>query len=165
MRRKNKYTKEVKLQAILDYDKGKKSIIQLCNELDCAHTSIWDWMHGYRSQGEDFFDNKTNKAYTEKLKLTVIKGYLLKKDSSYYLAKKYRTHSKLIVLNLVSKYNKGMGIKDYNPKPEVYKTKARKTTFEERVEIAKYCINNYDGFKGTVDKYNTPYSLVYQFIR
>ena len=46
MGRKNKYTKEIKLKAILDYEKGVKSIIQLCNELDCSHMSIRAWIRG-----------------------------------------------------------------------------------------------------------------------
>ena len=55
MGRKHKYTKEVKLKAILDYEKGVKSIIQLSNELDCSNMSIRAWIRGYRAQGDDFF--------------------------------------------------------------------------------------------------------------
>ena len=65
MGRKNKYTKEIKLKAILDYEKGIKSIIQLCDELDCSHMSIRAWIRGYRAQGDDFFNNKTNRSSTE----------------------------------------------------------------------------------------------------
>ena len=43
--------------------------------------------------------------------------------------------------------------------------KARKTTFEERIEIVNYCLENSKDFKGTADKYNVPYSLVYQWVK
>ena len=77
MGRKHKYTKEVKLKAILDYEKGVKSIIQLSNELDCSNMSIRAWIRGYRAQGDDFFNNKKNRSYTEEFKLSVIKDYYL----------------------------------------------------------------------------------------
>ena len=165
MGRKHKYTKEVKLKAILDYEKGVKSIIQLSNELDCSKMSIRAWIRGYRAQGDDFFNNKTNRSYTEEFKLSVIKDYLLGNGSSYDLAQKYKIPSKSIVLDWVSRYNNGKDIKNYNPKPEVYKMKARKTTFEERIEIVNYCLENSKDFKGTADKYNVPYSLVYQWVK
>lgn len=148
MGRKHKYTKEVKLKAILDYEKGVKSIIQLSNELDCSKMSIRAWIRGYRAQGDDFFNNKTNRSYTEEFKLSVIKDYLLGNGSSYDLAQKYKIPSKSIVLDWVSRYNNGKDIKNYNPKPEVYKMKARKTTFEERIEIVNYCLENSKDFKG-----------------
>ena len=165
MGRKYKYTKEVKLQAILDYEKGQKSIIQLSKELNCSDVSILAWIRGYKSQGEDFFNTQTNKTYTKEFKLTVIKEYLLGKGSSYDLAEKYKIPSKSVVLKWVSKYNNGKDIKKYDPKPEVYKMKARKTTFEERIEIVNYCLANNKDFKGTASKYNIPYSLIYQWVR
>lgn len=165
MGRKSKYTKEVKLQAISDYKNGNKSMGQLCKELNCSNVSILTWIRGYRSQGEDFFNTPKNKKYTKEFKLTVVNDYLLGKGSSYDLAEKYKIPSKSVVLKWISKYNKGKELKGYNPKPEVYKMKARKTTFEERIEIVKYCLTNNKDFKGTADKYNIPYSLVYQWVK
>ena len=68
MGRKHKYTKEVKLKAILDYENGVKSIIQLSNELDCSNISIRAWIRGYRAQGDDFFNNKTKGSAVRRLK-------------------------------------------------------------------------------------------------
>ena len=42
--------------------------------------------------------------------------------------------------------------------------KARKTTFEERVEIVNYCITNNNNYSETAIKYSVPYSLVYQWV-
>ena len=43
--------------------------------------------------------------------------------------------------------------------------KARKTTFEERLEIVKYCLENNKDYSSTASKYNIPYSLVYQWVK
>ena len=104
MGRKNKYTKEIKLKAILDYEKGVKSIIQLCNELDCSYMSIRAWIRGYRALGDDFFNNKTNRSYTEEFKLKVIKDYLLGNGSSYGLAQKYKIPSISLFFTLDSNH-------------------------------------------------------------
>ena len=42
--------------------------------------------------------------------------------------------------------------------------KARKTTFEERVEIVNYCVTNNNNYSETAIKYSVPYSLVYQWV-
>lgn len=40
-------------------------------------------------------------------------------------------------------YNANTELRDYNPKQEVYMAQARrKTTIEERKEIAEYCLNH-----------------------
>lgn len=42
--------------------------------------------------------------------------------------------------------------------------KARKTTFEERLEIVKYVLSNDNDYKGAADKYSVPYASVYQWV-
>ncbi|MCJ1779059.1 helix-turn-helix domain-containing protein [Mammaliicoccus sciuri] len=43
--------------------------------------------------------------------------------------------------------------------------KTRKTTFEERIEIAKYCIENNRVFNKTAEKYQVNYSQVYNWVK
>lgn len=44
-------------------------------------------------------------------------------------------------------------------------TKGRKTTYEERVEIVKYCIENGIDFAKTSEKYQISYQQIYQWVR
>ena len=67
MGRKYKYTKEVKLKAILDYKKGNKSMGQLCKELNCSDVSILAWIRGYRSQEKIFLIPKKIKNILKNL--------------------------------------------------------------------------------------------------
>jgi len=62
-------------------------------------------------------------------------------------------------------YNSHKEIKDYNPKGDVYMTKTRKTTIEERLEVVKYCIDHNREYKLAADHFNLPYSQVYQWVR
>lgn len=165
MGRKTKCTKQEKIKAIKDYKSGKKSGSQLANELKTSETSIHDWIRLYDSIGPSAFDNKpTNKSYSKEFKLKVVKEYLSGRYSKYDLQKKYKLYNRTIIRRWIKEYTKG-NIKDYKPKPEVYTMKARKTSYEERVEIVNYCISHNNDYKEAADKYTIPYSLVYQWVK
>ena len=44
-------------------------------------------------------------------------------------------------------------------------TKGRKTTYEERVEIVRYCIEHEMDYAQTAEKYQVSYQQIYQWIR
>ena len=44
-------------------------------------------------------------------------------------------------------------------------TKGRKTTYEEQVEIVKYCIEHEMDYAQTAEKYQVFYQQIYQWIR
>lgn len=77
MGRQSKLTKEIKLQAVNDYLNHNKSTVQIAYDLECDKSSVQSWIHGFKSQGESFFDNKTvNKSYSKTLKLQAVNEYL-----------------------------------------------------------------------------------------
>lgn len=157
----------MKLEIIKRYLKGESSI-ELANEYGMPNMSsdIRKWAHRYEVFGETGFEtSNTNKSYSKELKEQVIKEYLLGGVSLYDLAIKYNISSHEIVRKWVLKYNNGIEIKDYNPKSEVYTMKARKTTFEERIEIVNYVLAYDNDYKGAAEKYSVPYANVYQWVK
>ena len=77
MGRKSKFTKEVKLQAVNDYLDGNKSTVKIAYDLQCNKSAVQSLIHGFKSQGESFFDNKTvNRSYSKELKIQVVNEYL-----------------------------------------------------------------------------------------
>ena len=44
-------------------------------------------------------------------------------------------------------------------------TKGRKTTYDERIEIVAFCIENNDNYQLTSDKYKVSYQQVYSWVR
>ena len=168
MGRKAKYSKEIKLEIIKRYLKGESSI-SLTNAYNMSSSmkrEIIKWVHKYQSLGESAFDNLSiNKTYSKVLKQKVINDYLNGIDSYEGLANKYNISTHVIVMNWLKKYNEGIEIKDYDPKGDVYTMKARKTTFEERLEIINYVIANDNDYKGAADKYTVPYASVYQWVK
>lgn len=168
MGRKAKYSKEFKLEIVKRYLKGE-SANGLANKYGMTKRGaglIMKWINKYKTLGEKSFDSSSsNKAYLKELKQQVINDYLNGIDSLEGLANKYNITSDTIVINWIKKYNKGIEIKDYNPKGDVYTMKSRKTTLEERLEIVNYVLANNNDFKGAADKYSVPYANVYNWVK
>ena len=166
MGRKAKYSKELKLEIVKRYLKGESPSVLANKYCISSDDLIYQWIVRYRIMKDKEFDSSLrNKEYTKELKLTVIKEYLSGYISYDELAAKYSILASSIVKKWVKKYNKGIEIKDYNPKGDVYTMKSRRTTLEERLEIVNYVLANNNDFKGAADKYSVPYANVYNWVK
>lgn len=164
MGRKSKFSKEIKVKACEDYLSGKKGVTQIVNELSVSETVFRRWIEFYRTNGESVFEDKPrNKSYSKEFKLQVVNDYLSGRGSHLTIASKYNISSVNMVSRWVKLYNSGEEIKDYDPKAEVYTMKARRTTFEERLEIVKFILDHDMDYKLAAEKYLLPYSLMYQW--
>ena len=163
MGRKPKYTKETKIK---EYIEGRKSFIDICNDLNCGKTPLRMWIKLFNKYGDSVFDDKPfNSTYTREFKENVIKEYLDGKGSIESLQIKYKILSTETLRKWILKYNNGIILADYKPMSEVYSMKSRKVSYEERIEIVNYCIsNNYD-YKSTANKYFIPYAQVYTWVK
>ena len=168
MGRKLKYSKELKLEVVKRYLKGE-SPSALAHEYGLSKSSykkVFRWVRRYEALGEKAFEHSSmNKTYPKELKQQVINDYLSGVDSIDGLANKYNISTDEIVRQWVIKYNKGIEIKDYDPKGDVYTMKSRKTTFEERIEIVNYVLSHDNDYKGAADKYSVPYANVYKWAK
>ena len=168
MGRKIKYSKGLKLEIVKRYLKGE-SASSLANEYGMPKSmaeNIIHWARRFETMGECGFDySKTNNSYSKDLKVKIINEYLSGVDSLGGLANKYKISTPEIVRRWIIKYNKGIEIKDYDPKGDVYTMKSRKTTFEERLEIVNYVLANNNDYKGAADKYSVPYANVYNWVK
>lgn len=165
MGRKQKYSKEIKLVAIKQYQTGIKSLQEIANELACDKSSIRSWIRNYESMGETSFDDKPrNRTYRASLKAEVIKAYMNGEGSYQDIASKYQVPSHQVVINWVSKYNRHNEIKAYDPKGYVYMAKTRKVSFEEKLGIIKWTIEHDHEYKLAAEKFETSYAQVYNWV-
>lgn len=162
MGRKAKFSKEIKITACEKYRNGKGTFYSIANEVGCAREVLRRWYYDYLNHGELIFDDKTsNASYTVEFKLEVINE--IKKSSIIVAASKFGISTSVARKWFLS-YNNGETIKDYSPCSEVYTMKARKTTFEERIVIVKFVLENDNDYKGAADTYKVPYASVYQWV-
>lgn len=166
MERKSKLSKEQKIEIVKCYIDGKGSFLSLAKKFSVGRASIDNWVRKYQKYGEAAFDPRPkNNSYTKEFKERVVQAYLNGEGSLPYLAVKYDIPSNTTIRNWLKRYNSHIEQKDYIPTGDVYMTKSRKTTKEERIEIVKYCIDHDKDYKLAAKVYEVPYANVYQWVQ
>ena len=107
-----------------------------------------------------------NKKYSADLKLTAVQEYLSGEGSQWAICKKYNILSPTQLQQWILWYNGHREFKERtSAKGEIYMTKGRKTTQEERAKIVAFCIeHNYD-YGLTVETYKVSYQQIYAWVR
>ena len=168
MGRKAKYNAEQKEQACEDYLTGKKSAIQIARELGMSKRGsdkVLEWARSYRINGAEIFKDKPhNRSYTKEFKNKIVMEYQIGQESLRDLQIKYNIPSTETIRKWILKYNNHIEIKDYDPKPEVYMAESRKTTFEQRIEIVKYCLDHNRDIKTAASLYKCSYHQVRSWV-
>ena len=117
----------------------------------------------YQYNGPDGLkpSNGKNKHYSESTKLAAVTDYLAGLNSKTEICAKYKISSKHVLSGWLKLYNEH-GTFD-NRKFSgggSYMKKARKTTYEERIRIAKECIESGNNYGAIALKYNVSYQQV-----
>ena len=107
-----------------------------------------------------------NKVYGAELKKQAVEEYLSGKGSQREICKKYGILAKRTLEVWIMWYNSHREFKEHtSAKGEIYMTKGRKTTQEERAKIVAFCIeHNYD-YGLTVKTYKVSYQQIYSWVR
>ena len=169
MGRNGNYSSKIKIEIVKRYINGE-SAIQLARIYRLngknGNITIYRWVKKYEAMGEEIFSNKPrNKRYSKELKLEAIEEYNNGEGSAEQIANKFEISSTSILRQWIKKYNSHIEIKDYDPKPEVYMTKSRKTTKKERIEIVDYCLSNERNYKTAAIKFGVNYAQVFSWTK
>ena len=107
-----------------------------------------------------------NKKYTAELKAKAVKDYLNGGGSQRQICKKYGISSHTTLQDWILWYNSHREFKERSSaKGEIYMTKGRKATQEERVEIVAFCIEHGKDYGLTVETYKVSYQQIYAWVR
>ena len=167
MGRKEKHDKEFKLNLVKEYLNGNGSIQSISQQHQIGKTTLKTWINKYRTIGENaFISNRKNNSYTKEFKIMVVKAYLNGEGSLETLANKYNINGYPTILKWVNDYNSHIELKDYIPgDKDIYMTKSRKVTVDERIEIVKYCLEHDKDYKTTAKVYDTTYANVFNWVK
>lgn len=154
---KRKVSVEDKIYAVNLYLDGKESQHRIAAMFDVSLYAVQQWIRNYEFMGVDAFVSKGNKRYSKELKQQAVLDYLDGRGSQADICKKYGIRSRSKLQNWIKQYNgceelKSSGTGGYN-----IMTKGRKTTFDERVEIASYCILHKHNYAATAEKFSISY--------
>ena len=86
---------------------------------------------------------RKNKKYSNELKIAAVKSYLAGEGTQVQICKKFGVLGHQQLQNWIKWYNGDKVSKKRSlAKGEIYMTKGRKTTQEERAEIVAFCIEH-----------------------
>ena len=109
-------------------------------------------------------EQKQNRVYSEETKLKAVTDYLSGVGSLREICEKYKIRSNTQLRSWIKVYNNGKDFKHKMSGGSRMKN-TRKTTQEERIEIAKDCIANGYNYGETALKYQVSYQQVYTWVK
>ena len=161
-----KVTNEEKLQAVLEYLNEDTSQKAVAKKYGVSLASFQTWVRKYEAEGEiGLQPSATYKKYSKETKYSAVLEYLSGTTSQEEICKKYRISSKTQLQRWILWYNGHNELKNSPSGGNKLMTKARKTTFDERIEIVKYALDNNNDYKGAADKFLVPYANVYKWVK
>ena len=107
-----------------------------------------------------------NKKYSAELKKQAVEAYLRGEGSQKAICKKFGIIHRRQLYDWILWYNGHREFKERSrAKGEIYMTKGRKTTQEERAKIVAFCIEHNKDYGLTVETYNVSYQQIYAWVR
>ncbi|GGE57282.1 transposase [Pullulanibacillus camelliae] len=163
---KRGYTVEFKYNVINAYKNRDCSIKDFCLKFKIGKRSLMKWLDLYENYGVDGLKaSKTWKQYSKVLKEAAVRDYLSGKHSKYEIVKMYQISSDSVLQKWINKYNSHRELKDTSKGRTSSMTKGRKTTWEERLDIIKYCLRNKKDYQKTAEIYEVSYQQVYSWVK
>lgn len=166
MGRKSRFTLEDKLKYIQICKEGKDSIKHTARMAGVDPKTIRRWINNYQSLGCDGLNTTTkNSTYTAELKEIAVRDYLDGTGSLLEICKKYGIRSESQLWNWIKKYNSHEVLKTSGTGGRLLMTNGRKTTYEERVEVVRYCLEHDKNYAKAAEKYQVSYQQVYTWVK
>ena len=164
MSHKSKVSGTEKIATIEKYLRGEDSLNHLSTLLDVAHQSVKQWLQTYQSLGpEALLNTSKNTVYSTELKTLAVEDFLTGGGSHMKICKKYGIKSTRPLRDWILKYNGHEKSKTSGIGGTPIMTKGRATTYEERIEIVKYCIEHQNNYAETAQKFEVSYQQIYSW--
>lgn len=166
MSKRTKYTKEQKYAILKEIESGQMSVEDNCKKFNISNSTYLNWMFLYEIYGiESLEESKTWRRYSKKLKEMAVLEYLNGEDSQVNICRRYAISSHSTLQRWIKRYNSHSELNTTKGRVDAVVTKGIKTSLEERIEIAKYCINQNKNYQETSRIYEVSYQQVYQWVK
>ncbi len=151
MSHKTKGTAEEKILLIQRYLTGEISASVASKMVGVDYTSFKDWVRLYMQEGSlGLLDTGYNRSYSKELKIKAVEAYLLGEGSLSDICVKFKIRATCQLRDWIKLYNNGKNFKKTSGGSRM-KT-SRKTSLEERIQIAKECIESGNDYGGIAKK-------------
>lgn len=164
-KRMSKHMLDERIEAVLGVIEHKKSMYTIAKEYEVATTTIKSWVRKYQLDGVDGLkEAKIRREYSSEFKREAVNFYLTGKGSLRTTCKEFNISSDSVLRKWINLYTSGKEIKSTGKGREIMR-KSRKTTLEERLEVAQYTIANDFNYQEAAEKYQVSYQQVYSWVR
>ena len=145
---------------------GKLNQVEAARQVGVSKETIRSWIAKYEFQGElGFLARGNNRVYSNELKQAAVSDYLNGGESQQTIAAKYGLRSKTQLQKWIKMYNNGEDFSQHKMSGGSRMTTSRKTTKEERIKIAKECLENGSNYGESAIKHNVSYQQVYGWVK
>lgn len=163
---KSKFSKEEKYEILKAYEKGDLTLREFLHRYQISEGTLYTWREKYEQFGLDGLESSSGwKQYSKELKLAAVRDALSGDYTLIELTHKYKISSHSVLQGWIKLYNGHRELKGTSKGRNQSMTKGRKTNVEERIEIAKYCIEHHKDYQRTTEIYNVSYQQVYQWVK
>ena len=154
------------IQSVERCIRGESTRAMEGKRLGVSRTTFQSWLRRYETFGSEGFRRTKNQQYSSELKQAAVRDYLSEVGSQADICKKYKIHSRTQLREWVKVYN---GHGELRPSrgrgSDIYMTKGRATTYDERIAIVSYCIEHGNDYTAAIEKYGISYQQIYAWVR
>lgn len=164
MPQKAKFNYEERLELITDYLEGKIGY----REARKKYSKFEFLLSQYKYNGSEGLKLtlEKNKVYSDETKLAAVTEYLSGSLSQCSICAKYKISSRSMLQQWIKVYNKHGSFNNRRSSGGgSYMKKTRKTTYEERIRIAKECIEAGNNYGEIAIKYSVSYQQVRTWVK
>lgn len=167
MSKKHKHDLETRIQIVREYQSGQSSLRQVGQKYGLRGETVRRLVKRYETEGTDGLRNKSkSKKYSAETKSQAVKDYLSGKGSLLDICCKYEISAMSVLEQWIKWYNGHKEFKERSSaKGEIYMTKGRKTTQDERAEIVAFCIEHGKDYGLTIETYKVSYQQIYAWVK
>ena len=153
---KGKIPTVIKQKVVEEIAKGKISQSEAAKRLGIGKTSIREWLSKYRSEGEIGLEcSSQNRIYSIQTKQQAVEAYLTGKYSQQKICEIFKIRNRTQLRDWLKVYNSGRAFKQISGGSRMKST--HKATKEERVQIAKECLESGNNYGEIAKKYGVSY--------
>lgn len=150
-----------KLIAVQDYLSNKRSAYRIAKDYNVIPRTVFQWIDLYETFGEKGLTTPSKrKCYSDEIKNSALNDWKSGEYSKRDICKKYKIRSTTQLQNWINDNNNHKNIKSQNTGGKIVMIKERPITFDERIEIVRYYLENGKNYNEVAIKFNVSYQQV-----
>ncbi len=159
------YTASQKLAMVQGIESGRIGVEATVKEYGVSKSTLAAWRRRYKAYGYEGLEVRThNNNYTAELKHQAVKKHLYGGLSQSQVIEKYKIASRTQLRNWIKKYNGHNSLNAYTGEKTAM-TKGRSTTWQERIEIALYCLAHERDYGKAAAQFKVSYQQIYGWVK